>query len=200
MGATPEEDGPSVVIPNHLQLHTPDCLHLSFGSFGSGTNAAISGSGSFASRPLNSNLEEASTAVDVSAIGHSETRYVMMIFPVLYFIGFLVLFFKVYLSCRNPEYYDDEHLRSTSDENLIHRTGHSAGDYDSTSVSQAEALKQETPEAGSGNQYSFPSAAPGFAYESSQQLNVAFTHPQTSSQMQNLAPFSSVMVSLVFSL
>ncbi|KAF3451141.1 hypothetical protein FNV43_RR07232 [Rhamnella rubrinervis] len=74
--------------------------------------------------PLNSNLEEASTTVDVSAIGHSETR--------------------------NPEYFDDEHLRSTSDENLIHRTGHSAGDYDSTSVSQAEVLKQETPEAGSG--------------------------------------------------
>ncbi|KAF3451137.1 hypothetical protein FNV43_RR07227 [Rhamnella rubrinervis] len=174
VGAPPEEDGPSVVIPNHLQLHTPDCLHLSFGSFGSGTNAAISGSGSFASRPLNSNLEEASTTVDVSAIGHSETR--------------------------NPEYFDDEHLRSTSDENLIHRTGHSAGDYDSTSVSQAEVLKQETPEAGSGNQYSFPSAAPGFAYENSQQLNVAFTHPQTSSQMQNLAPFSSVMQAYTSSL
>lgn len=106
------------------------------------------------------------------------------------------MFLKGYLSCRNPEYYDDEHLRSTADENLIHRTGHSAGDYDSTSVSQAEVLKQETSEAGQGNQYSFPSAAPGFAYESSQQLNVAFTHTQTSSQMQNLAPFSSVMVSL----
>ncbi|KAF3449862.1 hypothetical protein FNV43_RR05941 [Rhamnella rubrinervis] len=143
VGAPPEEDGPSVVIPNHLQLHTPDCLHLSFG-------------------------------IDVSAIGHSETR--------------------------NPEYFDDEHLRSTSDENLIHRTGHSAGDYDSTSVSQAEVLKQETPEAGSGNQYSFPSAAPGFAYENSQQLNVAFTHPQTSSQMQNLAPFSSVMQAYTSSL
>lgn len=79
VGAPPEEDGPSVVIPNHLQLHTPDCLHLSFGSFGSGSNAALSGSGSgsgsYTSRPLKSNLEEASTTVDVSAIGHSDSRY-----------------------------------------------------------------------------------------------------------------------------
>lgn len=96
VGAPPEEDGLSVVIPNHLQLHTPDCLHLSFGSFGSGTGAAISGSGSgsFASRPLNSNLEEASTTVDVSAIGHSETRYVMMMFPVLYLLVFWYCFSK----------------------------------------------------------------------------------------------------------
>ncbi|XP_015867039.3 uncharacterized protein LOC107404589 isoform X2 [Ziziphus jujuba] len=171
VGAPCEEDGPSVVIPNHLQLHTPECLHLSFGSFGSGSNAALSGSGSgsgsYTSRPLKSNLEEASTTVDVSAIGHSDSR--------------------------NPEYYDDEHLRSTSDGNLIHRPGPGAGDYESSPASQAEVLKQETPEAAQGNQYSFPSAAPGFNYEGSQQLNVPFTHPQTSSQMQNLASFSSVM-------
>lgn len=69
----------------------------------------------------------------------------------------------------------------------------SGGDYDSPSASPPEVLKQETPEAAQGNQYVFPSA-PGFAYENSQQLNVAFSHPQTSSQMQNIAPFSSVMV------
>ena len=99
--------------------------------------------------------------------------------------------------CRNTEYYGDEHLGTTSDGNLIHRTGASAGEYDSSSVPQAEALKQETSEADQGNQYAFPSSAPGFTYENSQQLNVAFSHPQTSVQMQNLAPFSSVMVLLL---
>lgn len=96
------------------------------------------------------------------------------------------------LSCRNPDYYGDEHLINTSDGSLVHRTGANAGDYDSPSVPQPEVLKQETPEADQGIQYTFPSA-PGFAYDSSQQLNMTFSHQQ-SSQMQNNAPFSSMMV------
>lgn len=68
-GAEPEEDVPAVIIPDHLQLHTPDCLHLSFGSFGAGPNAG---------RSTKSNLEETSTAVDVSAIGQPDTRYHIM--------------------------------------------------------------------------------------------------------------------------
>lgn len=74
-GSPPEEDNPSVVIPHHLQLHTPDCFHLSFGSFGSGTNASVSGSGAFPNIPLNSNIEEPSAPADVSSVGHSEARY-----------------------------------------------------------------------------------------------------------------------------
>lgn len=66
--------------------------------------------------------------------------------------------------------------------------------YDSPSVSQPEALKQETPEVAQGNQYAYPSSAPDFTYENTQQFNTAFTHPQTSSQMQSLASLSSVMV------
>lgn len=73
----PEEDHPSVVIPNHLQLHTPECFNLSFGSFGSANNASLSGSEPHASRPLKSNLEETSGATDVSAIGSSDARYVV---------------------------------------------------------------------------------------------------------------------------
>lgn len=76
-GSPPEEDNPSVVIPHHLQLHTPDCFHLSFGSFGPGTNAAFSGSGTFLNRPPNSNVEEASAPADVSSVGHSEARYLL---------------------------------------------------------------------------------------------------------------------------
>ncbi|XP_041025705.1 uncharacterized protein LOC121266066 isoform X3 [Juglans microcarpa x Juglans regia] len=165
--ALPEEDNPPVIIPNHLQLHTSDCLNLSFGSFGSGNSAAFSGSGSFATRPLKSDLEETSTAQDVSSIGHSESR--------------------------QPEYFGDEHIGTTSDGNLVNRNGGNSSNYDSPSVSQPEVLKQQTPEVAQGNQYTFPSSAPDFTYESPQQFNAAFTHPQTSSQMQNLASFSSVM-------
>lgn len=96
---------------------------------------------------------------------------------------------------RNTEFYGDEHLRSTSDANIAHRPNVPAGDYDSPAVSQpSEVLKQETPEALLENQYSFPSSAPGYNYENAQQFNTTFAHQQASSQMQNLAPFSSVMV------
>lgn len=82
---------------------------------------------------------------------------------------------------------------------MVHIANANAGNYDSPSDSQAEVLKQETPETAHGNQYPFPSSAPGYTYENSQQMNAAFVPPQTSSQMQNLAPFSSVMVmSLTF--
>lgn len=100
----------------------------------------------------------------------------------------------MYSSCRNSEYYGDEHLRNTADENLMHRAGVNAGNYDSASVPQAEVLKEEPPEAAQVNQYTFPSSATGYNYEDSQQSNAAFSNPQTSSQMQNIAPFSSVMV------
>ncbi|KAL4586339.1 hypothetical protein LXL04_010975 [Taraxacum kok-saghyz] len=41
----PQEDAhaPSVVIPGHLQVHTADCSHLSFGSFGVNMNQGHSG-------------------------------------------------------------------------------------------------------------------------------------------------------------
>ena len=76
-GTEPEEDNPSVVIPNHLQLHTPECLNLSFGSFGSANNASLSGPGPYTSRPLKSNLEDTSVATDVSTIGSSDARYML---------------------------------------------------------------------------------------------------------------------------
>ncbi|KAJ9135915.1 hypothetical protein P3X46_033038 [Hevea brasiliensis] len=163
-GAPPEEGNPSVIIPNHLQVHAQDCSHLSFGSFGSGISSAFSGP--FASRPLKNNLEETSEVVDTSSATHPDTR--------------------------NPEYYGDEHLRNTADENLIHGPGMSPGNYDSPSVPQPEVL-EETPEAAQVNQYAFPSSAPGYTYDNAQQLNAAFNNPQTSSQMPNVAPFSSVM-------
>ncbi|KAK7412790.1 hypothetical protein VNO78_04415 [Psophocarpus tetragonolobus] len=165
-GTEQEDENPSVVIPNHLQLHTPECLNLSFGSFGSGN--PLSGSGSFTSRPLKSNMEDTSGAADVSTIESSDTR--------------------------NPDYYRDEHLATTtSDGNLVQGSGVSAGTYEHSSISEQEPLKPEPPEIPQENQYSFPSQSHGFTYENSQQPEVTFPLSQTSSQMQNLAPFSGVM-------
>nr|KYP76865.1 hypothetical protein KK1_021126 [Cajanus cajan] len=164
-----EEENSSVVIPNHLQLHSPECLNLSFGSFGSANDASLSGSGPYASRPLKSNLEDTSGATDVATIG-----------------------FVFHFSCRNPDYYGDEHLTTTSDGNLAHITGVDAGTYEHSSISQSEALKSEPPETAQENQYSFPSSSHEFTYENAQP-DVAYPHSQTSSQIQNLSPFSSVM-------
>lgn len=70
----------------------------------------------------------------------------------------------------------------------------STGTYENSSISEQEALKPEPSETAQDNQYSFPSSSHGFTYENAQQPEVTFPHSQTSSQMQNLAPFSSVMV------
>ena len=88
--------------------------------------------------------------------------------------------------------------RTASEENLIHRPGASAGSYDSPSSSQPEVLKQENTEALHDNQYMFPPSTSNYNFENEQQLNAAFPHSQTSSQMQNLVPFSSVMVHDLF--
>lgn len=71
--ASYQEDGPSVVFPNHLQVETADCSHLSFGSFGSGTGF----SGPFASRSSRSNIEETPTEADAPVTGHSDSRYIL---------------------------------------------------------------------------------------------------------------------------
>ncbi|KAJ8545349.1 hypothetical protein K7X08_017932 [Anisodus acutangulus] len=161
-GLPPEGDGPSVVIPDHLQVQTADCSHLSFGSFGSGIGRPFSGP--LASAPVQSTLEDAPKEVDGSLVGH--------------------------LGSRASEYYADQSLRHTSESNLYHRTA-SSGNYDSPSASQPEPLKAEINE--HEHQYSYPSSAAGYTYESAQQMNSAFSLPQTSSQMQNLAAFSNVM-------
>ncbi|XP_009785957.1 uncharacterized protein [Nicotiana sylvestris] len=162
-GLSPEGDGPSVVIPDHLQVQTADCSHLSFGSFGAGIGGSFSGP--LASAPVKTSLEDAPKDVEGSSVGH--------------------------LGSRAPEYYGDESLGHASESNLYHRTNASSGNYDSPSASQPEQLKTELSE--HGNQYSYPSSAGGYTYETAQQLTAAFSQPQTSSQMQNLASFSNVM-------
>lgn len=190
-GAPPEEDNPPppVIIPSHLQVQTADCSHLSFGSFGSGIGGSAF-SKPFSSRPLQSNMEESSADADAdaSSVEHPDTRY-----PSFRVSGLIILFIGCYLQiisgklflCRNPEYYIDDSLRAASDGNLVHRTGATAGRSDSPSSSPPEVLKQENTEAPHENQLSFQSSTSSYNVENGQQL---------SSQMQNLAPFSSVMV------
>ncbi|KAK4386502.1 hypothetical protein Sango_2520800 [Sesamum angolense] len=134
-----EGNAPSVVIPDHLQVQTADCSHLSFGSFGSGMSAAYS-SGTMTSVPLKPHLEDSHSNADISSVGHPDT---------------------------------------------------SAGNYDASSATQPEELKPESAEMAHENQYPFPSSNPGYSFDDAQHLNAAFN--QTSSQMQNLAPFSNAM-------
>ncbi|KAK4421106.1 hypothetical protein Salat_2061100 [Sesamum alatum] len=170
-GFSLEGNAPSVVIPDHLQVQTADCSHLSFGSFGSGMSAAYS-SGTMTSIPLQPNLEEAHSDADISSVGRPDTRH--------------------------SEYYVDDPLKNTPDSSLFHGTGGSAGNYDASSATQPEELKPESAEVAHENQYSFPSSNPGYTFDDAQHLNAAFN--QTSSQMQNLAPFSNAMHSYTNSL
>ncbi|PIA41471.1 hypothetical protein AQUCO_02200114v1 [Aquilegia coerulea] len=157
-GARPADVNPAVIIPNHLQIPSAECSHLSFGSFGSVVNGSYPGS--YASNSLKSNLEETSVAANITSSDHSETR--------------------------GPEYFGDEHLHSTSDGNIAPRSSAGAGSYESPS--QPEVMKQDAGEAIHGHQYNFPTSAPGYTLDNSAQLNAAFAYEQANSQMHNLAP------------
>ncbi|CAN1230543.1 GBF-interacting protein 1 [Linum grandiflorum] len=161
----PEEDNPVVIIPNHLQVHAQDCPHLSFGSFGSGIGSGLSGP--FASHSLSNNLEETSEMAEAPAAGHSDAR--------------------------DPEYYADEHLRNAAEDDLVHRTNMNASNYDSPSVPQPQVLKEESQEVAQGDKYPFLSSGPGYNFDNSQHLEAALRSQQSSSQLQNIADFSSVM-------
>ncbi|XP_076904934.1 uncharacterized protein LOC143560537 isoform X2 [Bidens hawaiensis] len=170
----PEDEVPSVVIPNYLQVQTADCSHLSFGSFGSTTmNPGFSES--FASRQLRNKVEDTPVEVDPSSVGPSETR--------------------------KSEYFGDESIIAPEN-NPVLRTGPSSGNYDLPSGSQRDSLKQENAEVAHGNQFGFPSSTPGsgYSFDSTQLLNPGFPQSQTSEQMPDTTPFSNVMAAFTNSL
>ncbi|KAK9056021.1 hypothetical protein SSX86_027108 [Deinandra increscens subsp. villosa] len=162
----PEEDIPSVVIPNHLQVQTADCSHLSFGSFGATMSPVFPGS--FASRQLGNKTEEASAEPDTSSVGPSETR--------------------------NSEYFGSDSM-IPAENNPVHQAGPNSGSYDLPSASQTEVLTRENAELAHGSQYSFPSSTPGsgYSFDSTHLLNPGFPQSQTPTQMPNATPFSNVM-------
>lgn len=188
INAPPGEENPAVIIPNHLQVPTADCSHLSFGSFGSGIGATFSGS--FVSKTLKSNLSEASTAADGSSVENMDSRYC------LYFILLTIVIFLDIFCCfiiiliipgRNPECYANEQQRYTSNENA---------EYPLSSL--AEVAKHDNAEEarhGHRHQYPFPSSAPDYAIENTVQADAGgYSYSQTDFQMQNLASYSSEMV------
>ncbi|XP_010559258.1 PREDICTED: uncharacterized protein LOC104827729 isoform X2 [Tarenaya hassleriana] len=164
-GAFSEEDKPAVIIPNHLQVHTSDCSHLRFGSFGSGMGSDSPGAHS--SGLLNKNLEEIPETADDSSIRLLDTR--------------------------DSEFYgDDERLGNVPDGNMAYHIDSSARNYDSASDSVTERLKQETPEPAHENEHNYSSAT-DYAFDSNQQLNPALAPPETGPQIQNLDDFPEVM-------
>ncbi|KAG2332718.1 hypothetical protein Bca4012_017667 [Brassica carinata] len=147
--SSPDEDRPAVLIPDHLLVYSEECSQLSFGSFGS--------------RPLNNNLEEAS---DVAPqIEHSDAS--------------------------NTEFYGDEHLGSMPNGNTVHAS--TEDNYNDSSESQREDLLSENHEtAHQKDQYSLAQSDQEYAYENAKdQMNTPFDASQTN--MQNLASLTNVM-------
>ncbi|CAM8903343.1 unnamed protein product [Rhodiola kirilowii] len=162
-----KEETCTVVIPDHLQVQSSECLNLTFGSFGAGIAASLAGTST--ADPLNSDLEEQSETEDASAVDHSDFR--------------------------NPEYQGDGQSRSISPENLINRGGDTAETHESISPSQPELLKQDIPSGAEGAHYTYHNLLPGYSLNDShrQQLNPAFAQSQTNSQTQNPTPFLNAM-------
>ncbi|XP_047310339.1 uncharacterized protein LOC124913938 isoform X2 [Impatiens glandulifera] len=118
-----EVENSTVIIPDHLQAQAAECLHLSFGTFGSGISAAFSGP--CTSREKHS-LEGASVDVaSVSSAGQSETR--------------------------NLEYYENEPIRTTVGENLGHINCANAESYEPPSASEPTDAEPSTSSYDFGN-------------------------------------------------
>ncbi|KAL9686842.1 hypothetical protein QQ045_031235 [Rhodiola kirilowii] len=162
----PKEETRSVVIPDHLQVQSSECLNLSFGSFRVGISAGLSGTSSAA--PLSNDVEEQSVVEDASPVAHSDFR--------------------------NPEYYEDEQGRAASPEDLINRNGVTEETRTSISPSQLEVLKHDIPSETEGAHFAFHNQLAGYNFDNShqQQLNAAYAQSQTS--IQNPTSFSNVMV------
>ncbi|WOK91538.1 hypothetical protein Cni_G00229 [Canna indica] len=158
----PIETTPAVIIPNHLRVTNADCAYLSFGSFGSGAF-----SGSFSSKPLESNLEVAPVIDDASEIDDSNAR--------------------------DHEYYGNGQLNPTLTENVASVSGTASENIDRPSASQPDVMTNDSLDATHGLQYNFPSATT-YAVPSSTQTNAtAYTYLQGNAQLQSLSPFSSLM-------
>uniref|UniRef100_A0A1D1YH84 Phosphonoacetaldehyde hydrolase n=1 Tax=Anthurium amnicola TaxID=1678845 RepID=A0A1D1YH84_9ARAE len=164
------EDKPAVIIPNHLQVTDADCLHLSFGSFGSGISTVFCGS--FASKTMKSNLEMPSDTADATPAEDSDTR--------------------------NSDYYTNEQLRPASNDNADCRPGSHVESYETPSQPDVRSDNADTTE---GHQYGFQSSVSGYTFSNTIQPGaVSYASVQGDSQIQNPAPFSSVMQAYTSSL
>ncbi|KAJ6838373.1 uncharacterized protein M6B38_321260 [Iris pallida] len=162
LGVPSAEDNPAVKIPSHLQVSDADCSHLSFGSFGSGASATFSGS--FPSKSPTGNLGVTPGAKDAPSSGRPHSR--------------------------TAEYYDNNQLETSLNEDRASRNSPGEKSYDIPSVSQPETV---TLDAAQGIEGNFPSVS-GYGYSATtQQTAAAYAYPEPNLQMQNLSPFSSLM-------
>ncbi|KAJ6810447.1 uncharacterized protein M6B38_156355 [Iris pallida] len=165
LGVASVEDNPAVIIPSHLQVTNADCSHLSFGSFGSGMSATFSGS--FPSQSLTSNLEVAPVAEDAPSFDQSHSR--------------------------TTEYYDNDQLESSLNENMVSRSSPSSRSYDILPAIQPDTVSDDTLDAAHRIEGNFPSVS-GYGYSATtQQTAATYAYPESNAQMQNLSPFSSLM-------
>ncbi|CAA6671307.1 unnamed protein product [Spirodela intermedia] len=133
---THAEDNPAVIIPNHLQVTNADCSYLSFGTFGSGINAAFSGP--FASKAQNSNLDVPCETSESTPVDDSDAR--------------------------NSEYFSNEHLGVTLNENAEDRSSPNVESYEAPSSSQPDVVRSENTDAMDGLQYRLQSSIPGYTF------------------------------------
>jgi len=189
-GATSTEENPAVIIPGHLQVTNADCSHLSFGSFGSGVGASVHGACS--SNPAKANLEVTGTE-NASPVDYSDTRYFLFYF--LLYIGLILLpMHDNMVVSRNPEYYSSEQLRTPSGDGISPITGASSRNYDIASTSQPEFSRDDTSISEEPRQYNIPSVS-SYAFSGTMQPDdAAYNRAQANTQMQNLAPLTSLTV------
>ncbi|AQK97101.1 Putative DUF1296 domain containing family protein [Zea mays] len=157
---TKSEDNHAVILPDHLQATNADCAHLSFGSFESGAF-----SGLFSSKVTKDSLEDNEVHIPDES-------------P------------SVNLDARNQDYYDNDALNLSANEDVETRIGTNMDNIDGPSVSQSDVPRQGAIDV-PGLQYDMPSV-PSHAYSSTTQPS-KMEDPQGNTQAQPLSHFSGLL-------
>lgn len=123
------EDEPPVIIPSHLQVHTSECSHLMFGSFGMGLGSGQASSG------FNDNLEETKETEDNSSFRHPESDFY------------------------GEEEEEEQLKNAATDEQASYQIDSTARNYHASSDSETEAAAQHEPPLQEDHQYKFSSPA-----------------------------------------
>ncbi|XP_021313681.1 uncharacterized protein LOC110434200 isoform X3 [Sorghum bicolor] len=155
------EDNPAVILPDHLQAANADCAHLSFGSFESGAF-----SGLLSSKVPKGSLED--NEVHIPDESPSVNR----------------------IDVRNQDYYDNDALNSSANEDVETRIGTNMDNIDGPSVSESDVLRQGAIDV-PGLQYELPSVS-SHAYSNTTQP-ITMEDPQGNTQAQPLSHFSGLL-------
>jgi hypothetical protein len=100
------------------------------------------------------------------------------------------------LLCRNQDYYDNDALNSSANEDVETRIGTNMDNIDGPSVSESDVLRQGAIDV-PGLQYELPSVS-SHAYSNTTQP-ITMEDPQGNTQAQPLSHFSGLLVHFSFS-